>query len=453
MSKVILNKSIAQKDPNLVFPVTEKVIQFGTGVLLRGLTDYFIHNANQQHIFNGSVVIVKSTSNGGVDDFTEQDALFTHCVRGVFNGENIDRHFVNTSISRVLAASADWDKIVTLSKSEHIEIIISNTTEAGMVLDEKDIITNGAPDSFPGKLLALLYERWKHFNGDVNKGWVILPTELMPDNGILLKSLINQLATILVLPAEFIQWMNTANDFCNTLVDRIVPGMVNESEMVLLESQLGYKDNLLITSEPFALWAIESNRASTIEKLSFAKIDDRIKITPSIIKFRELKLRILNGTHTFSCAVAILAGFDSVIEAMRDIHFKQFIQKLIHTELVPCVVSHTISKEEAIHFSNNVLERFANPYIEHKWTSIAINFEDKMKMRNGYLMDTYSQHNTSNPSKWMSLGFAAFCIYMQQAHQKVIIAEDYCQDSSFKSAVENWIIAIKENGMKNILKA
>jgi tagaturonate reductase len=237
------------------------------------------------------------------------------------------------------------------------------------------------------------------------------------------------------------------------LVDRIVPGIVNESEMVVLESQLGYKDNLLITSEPFALWAIESNRASTIEKLSFAKIDDSIKITPSIIKFRELKLRLLNGTHTFSCAVAILAGFDSVIEAMRDSHFKQFIHKLVHTELVPCVVSHTISKEEAIHFSNNVLERFANPYIEHKWTSIAMNFEDKMKMRNGYLMDTYSQHNTSNPSKWMSLGFAAFCIYMQQAHQKVIIAEDYCQDSSFKSAVENWIIAIKENGMKNILTA
>lgn len=184
MSVAVLNKSIAHKDTQLVFPTTEKVIQFGTGVLLRGLPDHFIHNANQQNIFNGSIVVIKSTSNGGVDDFAHQDGLFTHCVRGVYNGENIDKHFVNTSISRVLAAASDWDQIIALAQSVNIEIIISNTTEAGMVLESDDTITNGAPNSFPGKLLALLFERWKHFNGDPNKGWVILPTELMPDNGI-----------------------------------------------------------------------------------------------------------------------------------------------------------------------------------------------------------------------------------------------------------------------------
>jgi tagaturonate reductase len=452
MSVAVLNKSIAQKDTQLVFPTTEKVIQFGTGVLLRGLPDYFIHNANQQNIFNGSIVVIKSTSNGGVDDFSHQDALFTHCVRGVYNGENVDRHFVNTAISRVLAAAPDRDQIIALAKSESIEIIISNTTEAGMVLEADDTITNGAPNSFPGKLLALLFERWKHFNGDPNKGWVILPTELMPDNGILLNSLVNQLATILALPAAFIQWMNTANDFCNTLVDRIVPGMVSESELEVLEKQLGYKDNLLITSEPFALWAIESSRSTTIEKLSFAKTDDSITIAPSIVKFRELKLRLLNGTHTFSCAVAILAGFDTVIDAMRDSQFNKFIQNLVHTELVPCVVSTTISKEEATHFSNKVLERFANPYIEHKWTSIAMNFEDKMKMRNGYLMDQFAKQNET-PSEWMSLGFAAFKVYIDQTQQKEVAVSDYCNDEAFIAKVEAWVKLIKEKGMKNILAA
>ena len=450
MSRIVLNKEIAKNDPNLNFPITEKVIQFGTGVLLRGLPDHFIHNANQQNIFNGSIVVIKSTSNGGVDDFAHQDGLFTHCVRGVYNGENIDKHFVNTSISRVLAAASDWDQIIALAQSENIEIIISNTTEAGMVLEADDTITNGAPNSFPGKLLALLFERWKHFNGDPNKGWVILPTELMPDNGILLNSLVNQLATILALPADFIQWMNTANDFCNTLVDRIVPGMVSDTEKEALESKLGYKDNLLITSEPFALWAIESSKATTIEKLSFAKIEDSITIAPSIVKFRELKLRLLNGTHTFSCAVAILAGFDTVIDAMRDAHFKQFIQNLVHSELVPCVVSDTISKEEAILFSNKVLERFANPYIEHKWTSIAMNFEEKMKMRNGYLMEAFAKNNAQS-SKWMSLGFAAFKVYLEQAHQKEIQIEDYCSDTEFKKAVSANVELIKVKGMKNIL--
>ena len=450
MSEAVLNKAIALKDKQLVIPVTEKVIQFGTGVLLRGLPDYFIHNANQQNIFNGSIVVIKSTSTGGVDEFTKQDALFTHCVRGVYNGENVDKCFVNSSISRVLAAASDWDQIIALAKSESIEIIISNTTEAGMVLDAKDKIDNGAPNSFPGKLLALLYERWKYFNGDLNKGWVILPTELMPDNGILLKNLVNQLATILELPTEFIQWMNVANDFCNTLVDRIVPGMVSESEMEILENQLGYKDQLLITSEPFALWAIESNKASTIQKLSFAKIDDSITIAPSIVKFRELKLRLLNGTHTFSCAVAILAGFDTVIDAMRDASFKQFIQNLVHTELVPCVVNETISNEEATQFSNKVLERFANPYIEHKWTSIAMNFEEKMKMRNGYLMDNHAAQNTA-AAKYMAIGFAAFCVYMEQTHQKSIQIQDYCTDSLFVDSVKQLIAEIKEKGMKNIL--
>jgi tagaturonate reductase len=286
----------------------------------------------------------------------------------------------------------------------------------------------------------------------MNKGWVILPTELIPNNGILLNSLVNQLANIVGLPEAFIQWMNEANDFCNTLVDRIVPGMVSDSELALLENKLGYKDNLLITSEPFALWAIESSKASTIEKLSFAKTDDSICIAPSIVKFRELKLRLLNGTHTFSCAVAILAGFDTVIDAMRDAGFKQFIQNLVHDELVPSVMSDIVTKEDATHFSNKVLERFANPYIQHKWTSIAMNFEEKMKMRNGYLMDTYATNNEVT-AKYMSMGFAAFLVFMEQAHQKQIVIEDYCKDALFAAEVSNWVMAIKEKGMKNILAA
>ena len=450
MSLVILNKEVAKRDSQLVIPVTEKVIQFGTGVLLRGLPDYFIHNANQQNIFNGSIVVIKSTSNGGVDDFAHQDAMFTHCVRGVYLGQNVDRHFINTSISRVLTAASEWDKIIALAASNDIEIIISNTTEAGMVLNENDTIHNGAPNSFPGKLLALLYERWKHFNGDIHKGWVILPTELMPDNGILLNSLVNKLAVILNLPESFIQWMNEANEFCNTLVDRIVPGILSDDEMKTLQAKLGYKDNLLISSEPFALWAIESSKATTIEKLSFSKIDESIVIAPSIIKFRELKLRLLNGTHTFSTAVAILAGFDTVIEAMNNSDFNKFINQLIHQELVPCIVSDTITQQEATKFAEKVLERFANPYIQHKWTSIAMNFEEKMKMRNGYLMDTYAANNAT-PAQAMSLGFAAFTVYMEQAHHIKVSVENYCNNPLFIEQVGKWINDINTKGMKNIL--
>ena len=452
MTLETLSKSIVQKNSTLKIPTNEKVIQFGTGVLLRGLPDYFIHKANQQDVFNGSIVVIKSTSNGGVDDFANQDSLFTHCVRGVFNGENVDEHFVNTSISRVLAANEHWNQIIELAKSEDIEIVVSNTTEAGLVFDENDIFTNATPKSFPGKLLALLYERWLHFNGDVNKGWVILPTELLPDNGNLLKSILNKLASINKMPNAFVEWMNAANEFCNTLVDRIVPGKVSDDELQVLEQKFGYKDNLLITSEPFALWAIEANKASTIEKLSFAKIDESIVVAPSIVKFREIKLRLLNGTHTFSCAVAILAGFETVTEAINDKGFNKFIKNLMLNEIVPCVMSSTITEEEAIQFSNKVIERFANPYIQHKWISIALNFEEKMKMRNGKLLETFAaQHEV--PSYWMSLGFAAFCVYMEQAHQKEIKIEDYCNNPLFTTQVTKWMNEIKIQGMKNILNA
>jgi tagaturonate reductase len=450
MSVELLNKSIASKNTSLVFPSEEKVIQFGTGVLLRGLPDYFIHNANQQGVFNGSIVVIKSTNNGGVDEFSDQDSLFTHCVRGIYNGSNVDRCLVNTSISRVLIAASDWNEIRALAISSSIEIIISNTTEAGMVLDEKDTINNVAPNSFPGKLLCLLFERWKNFNGDLNKGWVILPTELVPDNGIFLKNLLNQLAQILDLPTEFLAWMNEANDFCNTLVDRIVPGKVGDEELSQLENQLGYKDNLLITSEPFALWAIETSNLSTIEKLSFSKTDESIVIAPSILKFRELKLRLLNGTHTFTCAVAILAGFETVIEAMLNPNFKKFITQLMHEELIPCVVSETISKEDALKFSDKVLERFANPYIDHKWNSIALNFEEKMKMRNGYLMEKFASNN-DKASTFMSIGFAAFVVFMENKHQKTITVTDYCSNEMFKNQVAYWVGQIKEQGMIKIL--
>ncbi len=427
-----------------------KVLQFGTGVLLRGLPDYFIYKANQQGVFNGKIVVVKSTDSAGLNEFDQQNNLFTQCIRGVYSGDHIDTSLINNSIKSVLSAKQSWQDIIALAQSPQLEIIISNTTEAGLVLDTNDLITKEPPHSFPGKLLALLVERWKYFEGDTSKGWVILPTELIPDNGKALKEILLTLSKINQLSDAFIAWLITANDFCNTLVDRIVPGKPDEKELKELELKLGYSDSLLISSEPFALWAIETNKAATKEKLSFALIDDSVVIAPSILKYRELKLRLLNGTHTFCCAVALLAGFETVIQAMRDADFKKFIQKLLNQELIPSVVSDTITHEEATQFANNVLERFANPYILHKWSSISMNFEEKMKMRNAYLIDQYAKINSA-PSTYMALGFAAFCCYMQIKENKHIHFSEYFTDTLFKTQVEKGIAAITEKGMKSCL--
>ncbi len=449
--KSILNKQLyeAQNGPIKMLP--EKVLQFGTGVLLRGLSDYFIDKANKLGVFNGSIVIVKSTSTGTVNEFEQQDALFTHTIKGILDGKQVDEFVVNTSVSRVVSASSQWEDVIALAKSPELKIVISNTTEAGLVYDASDKINTNPPNSFPGKLLSVLFERWKHFSNNRDTcGLVILPTELVPDNGMILQQIILDLAAVNNLPADFIEWIPIANDFCNTLVDRIVPGKLSAAEQLQVEQSLGYKDHLLISSEPFALWAIETKRTLTKELLSFAQTDSSIVIAPSILKFRELKLRLLNGTHTFCCGVALLAGFETVKEAMANADFRNFMETVLKNEIAPCVVNEDITLQEAISFGNSVVDRFCNPTIEHKWTSIASNFSDKMKMRNAPLIEKYTALN-GTPARGMSLGFAAFYIYQQTQESDSVSIQAFSSDIKFVQLVMYWVDQIKLKGMHTVL--
>src|ERR1044072_8088199 len=159
-----------------VFQLPEKVLQFGTGVLLRALPDYFIDKANRQGIFNGRIVVVKSTSQGDSSAFEKQDGLYTLCVRGIQNGEKVEENIINSSISRVLSANEEWEKILECAHNQQLQIIISNTTEVGIQLTNDDI-RHHPPKSYPGKLLAFLFELFKAFGGSEHSGMVIVPTE------------------------------------------------------------------------------------------------------------------------------------------------------------------------------------------------------------------------------------------------------------------------------------
>src|SRR5215218_3457568 len=220
--KNITGNSVQLPDEEL-FELPEKVLQFGTGVLLRGLPDYFIDKANRQGIFNGRVVVIKSTDHGDTSAFDKQDGLYTLCVRGLENGVKVEENIINASISRVLSAKTEWDAILECAHNPTMQIIISNTTEVGIQLMNDDVRRH-PPVSFPGKLLAFLHERYQAFNGSIQSGIVIVPTELIPDNGRKLESIVLELAHLNGLSDEFIQWLEDANHFCNSLVDRIVPG-------------------------------------------------------------------------------------------------------------------------------------------------------------------------------------------------------------------------------------
>ena len=394
-----------------IFSLPERVLQFGTGVLLRGLPDYFIDKANKQQIFNGRVVIVKSTAQGDTKAYNDQDGLYTILERGVVDGLPSEKIFLNASISRVLTANEDWDEIIECAANPQMQVIISNTTEVGITLVEADAKTD-KPISFPGRLLFFLLERYRIFKGSLESGMVIIPTELIVDNGAKLKNIVSTLAKLKGESEKFIQWLETANDFCNSLVDCIVPGKLPVHDLQIIEKKLGYTDELMIMSEPYRLWAIETKSNRTREILSFYKADKSVILAPDITKFRELKLRLLNGSHTLSCGLAYLAGFVTVKEAMQDEWFVNYLHNLIHQEIIPLVLQDEITVEEASEFASQVIDRFKNPYIEHLWLNITVQYTSKIVMRTVPLVQKHFEKYTEAP-QLMALGFAAFLLFMR----------------------------------------
>ncbi len=400
----------AKQGYDKLFALPEKVLQFGTGVLLRGLPDYFIDKANRQQIFNGRVVVVKSTQTGGTDAFEEQDGLYTILERGMVDGMPSEKIMLNASISRVLSAHEDWQQILHCAADPAMQVIISNTTEIGISYLESDIYAE-LPVSFPGRLLAFLLERFRIFKGTPESAMVIVPTELIVDNGKKLKEIVMKLAVGKGLEDACLRWLSEENDFCNSLVDCIVPGKLPDDEYQKVSTAIGYDDKLMIMSEPYRLWAIESDRTRTKKILSFSKADNGVVIAPDISKFRELKLRLLNATHTLSCALAHLAGFKTVKEAMANEIFCDFISGLMQSEIAPLIAHGDISFDEAKQFSVQVIDRFKNPFIEHLWLSISMQYTSKMNMRVWPLVEKYLKQ-MGKPPIYMSLGIAAYLRFM-----------------------------------------
>jgi tagaturonate reductase len=425
-----------------LFDLPEKVLQFGTGVLLRGLPDYFIDKANKQNIFNGRVVVVKSTDGGDADAFEKQDGLYSICIRGIEGGDKKEQNIICSAISRVLSAKNEWEAILQCAHNPHLQIILSNTTEVGIELVNNDDIRRHPPVSFPGKLLAFLYERYKAFDGSKQCGMVIVPTELIVDNGKKLEAIVTELAYLNGLDEAFIDWLENCNHFCNSLVDRIVPGKPNSPVKTELEKTLGYSDELLSMSEVYSLWAIEGDE-DIASILSFAKVDDGIVITKDIELFRELKLRLLNGTHTLSSGVAFLAGFTTVHKAMDNANMSDFIKTLMSDEIAPAI-PYTIPEKEKNVFITKVLDRFRNPLIEHSWLSITMNYTAKMEMRVVPLLLNHYKMNKKVPEK-IALGFAAYLLFMRAVKEEngVFYGEQNgnlypIKDESAKYFYEKW---------------
>jgi len=444
----LLNKQLVK-----VVSYPEKVLQFGTGVLLRGLPDYFIEKANRAGLFGGSIVAIKSTDSGGAEKFDRQQGLYTLHVKGLERGAEVQETWLVSAISRVLSAANEWESIMDCARNPEMEVVISNTTEVGIVLDEQDKLFASPPVSFPGKLTAWLYERFRVFDGAADKGMVILPTELIDRNGDVLRDIVVALAESHRLGAGFIDWVRAANHFCNTLVDRIVPGSLGAAELEQAERELGYRDELAIMAEPFCLWAIEASSPRVSEVLSFARADSRVAIAPDIQKFKELKLRLLNGSHTFSCGLALCCGFETVKEAMGNPAFLDYVRRLMQEEIVPTLAEVGISDEEATAFAESVIDRFGNPYLHHRWLSISTNYSTKMQMRNMATLKRYVKRFGTVPQR-MALGFAGYLRAMGNVPSERSFA-DWQHDleplDGFREAVQYYVDRLQKQPAVEVL--
>jgi len=378
-----------------------KILQYGEGNFLRAFVDYMVDIANEKGAFDGNVQIVKPIAYGNLDALKSQDCVYTVLLRGKEGGEVRTEKRVISCVNDAVGVYEDYETYAVFAKSPELRFIVSNTTEAGIVYDDTDDISLNPPKSYPGKLTKFLYERYTAFNGADDKGLIILPVELIENNGGKLKECCMKLCELWNLPDGFRAWLCGANIFCSTLVDRIVTGYPKD-EIAAIEKELGYSDKLLVTGEPFALWVIESDKPETVAaEFPLDKAGLPVIFTNDQKPYRERKVRVLNGAHTSSVLAAYLSGLNTVGEMMNDKTLRVFLEKAVYSELVPMV---PLPEKEAVQFADSVMERFENPYIKHSLLSISLNSISKFKSRVlPTILETWGQKKFLPPALCFSM--------------------------------------------------
>ncbi len=370
-------KSIVEVKKTVARP--EKVLQFGEGNFLRAFVDWQIDIANEKTGFNGNVVMVQPLAQGMAGMINEQKGLYTTVLRGIQKGEAVCDLRTITSTSKCLNAYEQFDDYIGYASSKDLRFVISNTTEAGISYAEGCTLEQTPPASFPAKVTQFLYHRFKAFNGDTTKGLVFIPCELIEKNGEKLHQFVVQYAKEWKLGEAFLAWLDEACVFCNSLVDRIVPGYPKNEAAELCE-KAGYQDNLLVAAEIFHLWVIETQGDIESLKKEFPLADAGLNViwTNDMSFYRTRKVRILNGAHTMFVPAAFQYGLDTVEESIKDPIIMAYLKKGLFEEIIPSMDGDKAALEN---YAGDVLERFANPYIRHMLLDITLNSTSKFKTR------------------------------------------------------------------------
>ncbi len=172
------------------FPI--KIMQFGGGNFLRAFVDWMVDILNKETDFNGGIAIIKPTEGGDYSELKEQDGLFTVVLDGIKDGKQMSEKSLVTSVQKVVNCYTEWQSYLDLAENPNLRFIVSNTTEAGIQFSPEDKFEESPPKEFPAKLTVWLHHRFEHFAGDASRGCILLPCELIENNGKALKDCVLQ---------------------------------------------------------------------------------------------------------------------------------------------------------------------------------------------------------------------------------------------------------------------
>lgn len=373
--------SVQQLDSTTVTRTTRPVtvLQMGGGNFLRAFVDWMLQVANDAGVLDAGVAVVHVTPQQDVafDLLRTQDGLFHVSLEGVREGQPVRELTRVECVQEVVAAHTEFARYRELYLGKDLQVLVSNTTEAGIAWVEGDDLDAQPPASFPAKVTALLHDRFRHFGGDPAKGLAIVPCELIEDNGSILRSYVLRHAAAAGLSEEFQAWVREACTFSDTLVDRIVPGYPRD-DVARIHAETGFADQLVVKGEYFHVWAIGGDeRVRELLPLDRAGLD--VRFMADIRPFRAQKVRVLNGAHTALSALGLQLGHESVREAFADVEARAYLERLVGQEVLP-----TIDGDPAAlaAFADGILERFTNPYLHHRLADIALNAVAKWRTRN-----------------------------------------------------------------------
>lgn len=383
-----------------------KVLQFGEGNFLRAFADWIIDILNEKAGFNGSVQIIQPIRKGMASMINAQDGLYHVVLNGIKNGIAAKEIRLITCVSGAVNPYEDLHTFLKAGENPDLKIVISNTTEAGISFDGSDTSPDSLPNSFPGKVTMLLYHRYRHFQGAPDKALTFLPCELIDKNGDALRTTVLQYAIHWKLPADFEHWIREHNIFCNTLVDRIVPGFPKDT-VHEIRQETGYADNMVVLAELFHLWVIEGPE-QVRHLLPASKAGLEVKFVEDMAPYRTRKVRILNGAHTVMVPVAYLYGLRTVRESVENEELGKYIRKVIFEEIIPTL---DLPPDELKQFADDVIERFLNPFIRHELSSIALNSVSKFKVRVLPSILEYIKRKKQLPERLLFSLAALICFY------------------------------------------